>query len=142
MNFLDKLAEVFGIEYEYEYEEDEPVAIDEPEKSEPKKTFERTASFRIPVKEVDRIRIFEPYRYDDCKLIADEFKAGSIVIVKYNMDVLTISRQIYNFMAGCVYALDGNAKKIGTDTFVYSPVGYSIKDTLDNTGLKTPWSRI
>lgn len=84
-----------------------------------------------PVQNVP-INIFEPIAYKDCKDIADKLKKQEIVIVNYNTIPPSEAVKVYNFVKGCIFALDGTVEKVSNNVFIYSP---------KTVGLQRPYQR-
>ena len=54
---------------------------------------------------------------------------------------LDVKRQIFDFVSGALYALDGNIQKVNKDIFILAPENVAIdglKEELKNTGM-FPW---
>lgn len=74
-----------------------------------------------------KISIQEPLEYDDAPNIVDEIKNNKIVILNLEMIEVDKKRQIFDFVNGSIYALNGKIKKVTKDIFVICPEGIEIE---------------
>ena len=140
MNFIDKLAGIFGFDFvEAEDEQEQEVAPATPAVIEPPRTTFHTLP-RLTEEISQSYTIFEPKSYDECQIMADKLKKGQNIIIKYGYTTTSLARCIYYFMDGCIYALNGSKEKISNEIFLYLPKGVEVKrDFSIDTHLKTPW---
>lgn len=85
-----------------------------------------------------KIIVHEPLNYDEAPQIIDDLKARKIVIVNLEQLESVIKKQIFDFISGGLYALEGNIQKVTTDIFVFAPSNVEIdglKDELKGKGL-------
>ncbi|MDR1774634.1 MAG: cell division protein SepF [Clostridioides sp.] len=90
-----------------------------------------------------KVVIIEPKTYDDAALIADNLKQKRSVIV--NLDSINnveTRKEVFNFMNGAIYILEGSIQKVAKSIFILAPnnveVDANIKKELES---KTffPW---
>ena len=118
---IEKLLGIFGIEFEEDLTEEEqeaapplPIAVEEA----PKHYLEIPQRHkRVPL----NITVYEPLRYDECQYFADKLILGQVVIINYCSLPSDLARMMFNFMDGCIYALDGQKEKIGDSVYIYTP---------------------
>lgn len=157
MGLLDKMKNLVGIEdayYDEDYadeydrrneEESSPVEESsyEPtdftaESSTPSYTEPTARSSRSNVVSMSsssssshvRISIQEPLEYDDGPGIIDNITERRTVIMNLEMLEVDKKRQIFDFVSGGVYALEGNIKKVTKDIYVITPKGVEVDGSL------------
>ncbi|MDO5714949.1 MAG: cell division protein SepF [Tissierellia bacterium] len=144
---VDKLKRIFGFadeeeyeDYGYEYEE-EPIGI-EPEHhttsvsstSHKKKSSTNTSSGPV-------ITVHEPLSYDESPLIVDDLRNLKAVVLNFEQLDIDVKREIFDFVSGALYALDGKIQKVNKDIFILAPHTIAIdglKEELKNNGM-FPW---
>jgi len=140
-SIMDKLKYFIGIddldlEDEYEdYEEDELEEIPV-----------NTSSRRMRNKVVNihtsgnmKLVVHEPLNYEDAPKIVDDLKMRKTVVVNLEQLEPGIKRQIFDFINGGLYSLEGSIQKVTTDIFVLAPsnveIDGNIKDELKNKAI-------
>lgn len=143
MSFFDKLKEAVGIEgadYDEEYYDDYEDEDYENSNNTEEDVVENTISYSEPVRRNNvtdisssktRISIQEPMTYDDGPDILDDIMNRKIVILNLEMLEVDKKRQIFDFVSGGIYSLDGNVKKVTKDIFVIVPRGVEIEGKLE-----------
>lgn len=163
MGLLDKMKNMIGIEdqydedaypddYDYRYDYNEPSSESyesnetssyREQPSEPKietPTFttstrssrlsnvvEMTSSSRM------RISIQEPLEYDDGPKVIDNIAQSRTVVLNLEMLEPDKKRQIFDFVSGGVYALNGNIQKVTKDIYVIVPKGVDVDAAVKET---------
>lgn len=86
-----------------------------------------------------KLIVHEPLNYEDAPKIVDNLKARKIVVVNLEQLEPGIKRQIFDFINGGLYSLEGSIQKVTTDIFVLAPANVeidgNIKDELKNKGV-------
>lgn len=135
--FVDGLLKIIGIEGVDDEEgnsilsdDDDYREEDVPERAPSAKTRRQpvpgTNVVALPSATKMKVIIYHPICYEDTQSIIDNLKGRKPVIV--NMEDLDIScaQRIVDFMAGAVYALDGEIRKISRGIFVVVPTTYDL----------------
>lgn len=73
-----------------------------------------------------KISIQEPLTYDDGPSIVDQITALRTVVLNLEMLEVDKKRQIFDFVSGGVYALQGNIQKVTKDIYVIVPKGVDV----------------
>lgn len=148
--FFDKIKSVIGIEEEYydddyDYKEDgyetekisEQTSTSETTKDESYSTYEKPIPKRSNIvslqsSTIDRtkINIHEPITFDDGPHIIDDIVARRVVVLNLEMLEMDKKRQIFDFVSGGIYALDGKIQKVTKDIFVIAPKDVEIDGKL------------
>lgn len=141
-NFMDKIKYFIGVqdldeeeeraeEYE-EYEDDYEAAV--PAKM--KKINNKVVN--IHTNSNMKIIVHEPLSYDEAPSIIDDLKSRKTVIVNLEQLDNGIKKQIFDFINGGLYAMEGNIQKVTKDIFIFAPSNVEIdglKDELKNKGI-------
>ena len=131
MGLIDSVKNFIGIETDEDYdddyyEEDEDIE-EEPERK--SQYFKRPSSKVVPIGSNSgnaKIRIIKPVTFDDSTKVADEVKARRLVIFDVgNMDE-DEARRVADFVAGSVYGLSGNIRRVSGGIFVAAPSNIDI----------------
>lgn len=120
-----------------EYYEDEHYDTDIP--SNPVKTKKTNNKvLNIHTNASMKIIVHEPMSYDESPEIIDDLKARKTVVVNLEQLEAVTKRQIFDFISGGIYAIEGNIQKVTTDIFIFAPSSVEIdglKDELKSKGL-------
>jgi len=140
-NFMDKIKYFIGVQdsedgeieegYE-EYEEDYDVAVP----SKIKKINNKVVN--IHTNSSMKIVVHEPLSYDEAPSIIDDLKSRKTVVVNLEQLDNGIKKQIFDFINGGLYAMEGNIQKVTKDIFIFAPSNVEIdglKDELKNKGI-------
>lgn len=88
-----------------------------------------------------KIAVHEPLSYEEAPAIIDDLKLKKAVVVNFEQLDTTVKRQIFDFINGGLYAVEGKIQKVTRDIFVLAPLNIEIdglKDELKNRGI-FPW---
>lgn len=140
-NFMDKFKYFIGID---DYEEEEEIMEDVEEVDFPSTT--KTKKFNNRVVNIHtntnmKISVHEPLSYEEAPQIVDDLKSRKAVVVNFEQLDTTIKRQIFDFINGGLYAIEGKIQKVTKDIFILAPSNVEIdglKDELKNRGI-FPW---
>ena len=143
-NFLDKFKYFIGID-DYEEEEEEIVyedEIDDVEISAPAKSKKyNNKVVNIHTNNNMKIAVHEPLSYEEAPSIIDDLKLRKAVVVNFEQLDTNVKRQIFDFINGGLYAVEGKIQKVTKDIFILAPTNVEIdglKDELKNRGI-FPW---
>ncbi|MDO5725406.1 MAG: cell division protein SepF [Tissierellia bacterium] len=110
------------------------------------RTVTRTTKSRENVLDMPRnsqmtICIHEPLSYEESPAIVDDLRLRKSIILNFEQLDLEVKRQIFDFVNGALYALDGKIQKVNKDIFILAPVNVTIdglKEELKDKGV-FPW---
>lgn len=88
-----------------------------------------------------KICIHEPLSYDEAPLIVDDLRLRKAVVLNFEQLDINVKRQIFDFVNGALYALDGKIQKVNRDIFILAPSNIEIdglKAELQEKGV-FPW---
>ncbi|MEW6697626.1 MAG: cell division protein SepF [Bacillota bacterium] len=124
--FMDKFLGFIGFE---EVEEDREKA---PELSSPKevKNFgkhqSRAELAAVPAARQTKIVSTQPRTFSDVQIIAEHLKGGQPVIVNLSQVHPEEAQRILDYASGVSFALNGSAKKVNGEIFLFVPSGVDI----------------
>lgn len=139
---MDKFKYFIGID---DYEEEEEL-FEEQEETLDAPTSTKTKKFNNKVVNIHtnsnmKISVHEPLSYEEAPAIVDDLKSRKAVVVNFEQLDSGIKRQIFDFISGGLYAIDGKIQKVNKDIFLLAPNNIEIdglKDELKNRGI-FPW---
>ena len=70
--------------------------------------------------------------FDDAAKAADELRNRRAVILNMEIVDKALTRRVVDFLSGCVYALDGQVKKIAQSTYLFCPHSMDIVGDLES----------
>ena len=140
-NFMDKFKYFIGID---DYEEEEVVEeevepLDLPSPTKTKKYNNKVVN--IHTNSNMKIAVHEPLSYEEAPAIVDDLKSRKAVVVNFEQLDSGVKRQIFDFINGGLYAIEGKIQKVNKDIFILAPNSIEIdglKDELKSRGI-FPW---
>lgn len=144
--FSDKVKKfIFGEsddeeEYEEDAAEEESVAFNQKNNS---KLINKVVNIHATTQM--KVMIYEPQEYDESASIVDNLKNRKAVIVNLeSIDDPDLVKNIFHFISGAVYALDGSIQKVSKGIFILAPsnidIDGNIKKELESKGV-FPWQK-
>ena len=144
---MDKLKKIFGFADEYEYEDFDEDFEDDVKEAEvveptyaPKNITHTKSKPRVSTSNMI-ITVHEPLSYDESPLIVDDLRDFKAVVLNFEQLDVDVKRQIFDFVSGALYALDGKMQKVNKDIFILAPNNVEIdglKEQLKSNGM-FPW---
>ena len=157
---LKKLTQPYDDEYEDYEEEDELEGFEEEVPEERPVRTRRPSPFSAPVKEEEdfsapstsastgssvsgfsgnvvslggkqEVVLFHPANFNDTSTAADHLRSKKAVIVNMENVDKAMARRVVDFLSGCVYALDGDVKKIAQSAYLFCPHNMDIVGDLE-----------
>ena len=75
--------------------------------------------------------LFRPNIFNDTSKAADDLRNRRAVIVNMENVDKAMARRVVDFLSGCVYALDGDVKKIAQSAYLFCPHNMDIVGDLE-----------
>jgi len=75
--------------------------------------------------------LFRPGSFNDTSKAADDLRGHKAVIVNMENVDKAMARRVVDFLSGCVYALDGDVKKIAQSAYLFCPHNMDIVGDLE-----------
>ena len=143
---LNKFKRVFGFDDD-DYEDDYYEEQQEPKEIPVKEDITRAVKTK-QAKSLGRIAggdmvitVHEPLSYDESPKIVDDLRENKAVVLNFEQLDIDVKREIFDFVSGALYAIDGKIQKVNKDIFVLAPTKIEIdglKEELKNSGM-FPW---
>lgn len=138
MSFIGKVRNFFAMddEYEddeYEYEEQQPVSkhVNEEVHQERSSTSkQKLVSIPGGASLTSKVVLAQPREYAEAQDVADHLKSKKAVVINLQQMQIDQAKRFVDFLSGTVYAISGDIKKIGTNTFICTPDNVDISGTI------------
>ncbi|MGM0395788.1 MAG: cell division protein SepF [Bacillota bacterium] len=142
-NIFDKFKYFIGID---DYDEEEEYMMDESAEELDAGSPPPTKKFSNKVVNIHtnnnmKIVVHEPLSYEEAPAIIDDLKLRKAIVVNFEQLDTNVKRQIFDFINGGLYAVEGKIQKVTKDIFILAPNNIEIdglKDELKNRGI-FPW---
>ena len=86
-----------------------------------------------------KLVVHEPINYEDAPKIIDDLKMRKTIVINLENLEMETKKQIFDFISGGLYAIEGNIHKVTKDIFVLAPKNVEIDgkltDDITNKGL-------
>ena len=76
--------------------------------------------------------LFRPNSFNDTSKAADDLRNRKAVIVNMENVDKAMARRVVDFLSGCVYALEGDVKKIAKSAYLFCPHNMDIVGDLES----------
>ena len=96
-----------------------------------------SSSYSAPMLSVNKntskqeVVLFRPGSFNDTSKAADDLRSHKAVIVNMENVDKAMARRVVDFLSGCVYALDGDVKKIAQSAYLFCPHNMDIIGDLE-----------
>lgn len=103
----------------------------------PTSGYAQTGGSNMPL----TICIHEPQSYDEAPKIVDDLRLRKAVVLNFEQLDQDIKRNVFDFVNGSLYSLDGKIQKVNKDIFILAPSNVEIeglKGELQEKGV-FPW---
>ncbi len=142
---MDKFKYFIGIDdYEEDYDDYDDIVEDNDSLEIPLTTRTRKINnnvVNIHTNSNMKIIVHEPLSYEEAPAIVEDLKSRKAVVVNFEQLDINLKRQIFDFINGALYAIEGKIQKVTKDIFILAPSNVEIdglKDELKNSGI-FPW---
>lgn len=123
---MDKVFSFIGFE---EVEEDSlkaPEPSSTKELKTPSKNLVRAELSAVPTKRHSKIISTQPRTFNDVQVVAEHLKNGQPVIVNLAEVQPEEAQRILDYASGVSFAVNGSAKKVNSEIFLFVPSGVDI----------------
>lgn len=139
---MDKIKKVFGFSDDYDYDDYEDENYEDEVNVVERETPTRTVKNRKALDSADMvITVHEPLSYEEAPNIVDDLRDYKSIVLNFEQLDIDVKREIFDFVNGALYALDGKIQKVNKDIFILAPKNVEIdglKEELKNAGM-FPW---
>lgn len=88
-----------------------------------------------------KIVVHEPLNYEEAPEIVENLKSRKVIVINFEQLDPNLKRQIFDFVNGALYAMEGKIQKVTKDIFILAPNNVEIdglKEELKSKGI-FPW---
>lgn len=132
MSFVTKIKSFFALDDERDYIEEEVYEDDDydiPKQKNQKQLKQNVVSLQS-VQQSAKVILVEPRVYDEVQEIADHLKNRKAIVINLQRVHHDQAKRIVDFLSGTVYAIGGDIKKLGPNTFLCTPDNVDITGTI------------
>lgn len=140
-NMINKFKYFIGLddydEEDEEFYEDENLEI--PISTKTKKINNKVVN--IHTNSNMKIVVHQPLNYEEAPEIVENLKSRKVVVINFEQLDTNLKRQIFDFVNGALYAIEGKIQKVTKDIFILAPNHVEIdglKEELKSKGI-FPW---
>jgi|SRR5690625_4621464 len=132
MSFRERFKNFFSVEDEYEYIEE--VETDEQSKlpQEKEDISENVVNLSTIKQPTSKVVLCEPTAFNEVQKIADHILNRRAVVINLQRVEHHQAKRMIDFLSGTIYAIKGDMKKLGTETFLCAPDNVDISGTISN----------
>ena len=76
--------------------------------------------------------LFRPANFGETTKAADALRSNKAVVLNLENVDKAMSRRVVEILSGCVYALEGNVKKVAQSAYIFCPKNVEIHGDLEN----------
>lgn len=141
-NMINKFKYFIGLD-DYDDEEEENLYEEEdfeiPVSTKTKKINNKVVN--IHTNSNMKIVVHEPLNYEEAPEIVENLKSRKVVVINFEQLDINLKRQIFDFVNGALYAMEGKIQKVTKDIFILAPNNVEIdglKEELKSKGI-FPW---
>lgn len=141
---LNKVKYIIGIDdLEEDYYEEEQNDIEFEEA--PQKRFTRNNKVvNIHTNTNITLVVHEPKKLEDATKVIDDLKTRKPVVINFQKLEGDVKKEVFDFLNGGVYSLEGDIQKVAKDIFILAPkgveIGGNLKEHIKNKGV-FPWQK-
>lgn len=92
-----------------------------------------------------KLIVYVPSKFEEVTKLVNDLKSKKLVVLNLEPTPKDIKKQVFDFVNGAIYALEGNIQKISKDIFVVAPnnveINANLKEELRSKGV-FPWQKI
>jgi cell division inhibitor SepF len=136
MSLFGKVKNFFAFDDEYEEEVYENRNEQEEEYKEQESFQERPATKQKLVSISggaslsSKVVLIQPRDFAEAQVVADHLKSKRAVVINLQQMQIDQAKRFVDFLSGTVYAITGDIKKVGTNTFICTPDNVDISGTI------------
>ncbi|WP_352419937.1 cell division protein SepF [Proteiniborus sp.] len=142
--FLNKVKYIIGLEDMEEHENEQIENGKEIELDTQKGLYKQNKILNIHTNTNIKLVVYEPLKYEEAPKMVEDLKNRKIVVINLEEMEIEPKKQIFDFLNGSIYALDGNIQKVSKDIFILAPsnveIDSKLKEELKNKGI-FPWQK-
>lgn len=142
--FINKVKYIIGLDDMEELENEQVENNKEIELDLQKNMYKQNKILNIHTNNNIKLVVYEPSKYEEAPKMVEDLKNRKIVVINLEEMEIEPKKQIFDFLNGSIYALDGNIQKVSKDIFILAPnnveIDARLKEELKNKGI-FPWQK-
>lgn len=142
--FINKVKYIIGLDDMEELENEQVESNKEIELDLQKNMYKQNKILNIHTNNSIKLVVYEPSKYEEAPRMVEDLKNRKIVVINLEEMEIEPKKQIFDFLNGSIYALDGNIQKVSKDIFILAPnnveIDARLKEELKNKGI-FPWQK-
>ncbi|MFA5524849.1 MAG: cell division protein SepF [Tissierellales bacterium] len=142
--FFNKVKYIIGLDDMEELENEQVENSKDIEQDSQKNMYRQNKILNIHTNNNIKLVVYEPSKYEEAPRIVEDLKNRKIVVINLEEIEVEPKKQIFDFLNGSIYALDGNIQKVSKDIFILAPnnveIDARLKEELKNKGI-FPWQK-
>ena len=142
--FINKVKYIIGLDDMEEIENEQVENNKEIELDLQKNMYKQNKILNIHTNNNIKLVVYEPSKYEEAPKMVEDLKNRKIVVINLEEMEIEPKKQIFDFLNGSIYALDGNIQKVSKDIFILAPnnveIDARLKEELKNKGI-FPWQK-
>ena len=143
--FLGKLKYLTGLDDEYVEEIEEEEELQPPMTTAVNTKSNRVLNIHTHTNSNVKLVFYVPEKYDEVTKLVADLKTRRVIVLNLEYTARDTKKQIFDFVNGAVFALEGNIQKISKDIFIVAPnnveIDANLKEELRSKGV-FPWQKI
>ncbi len=88
--------------------------------------LDRREQYNSAKRDSSEISIYNVKNFEDATLVCDKLVNGLPIIVSFDDPNSTTAQRVMDFLAGCIYTINGNLHTISDKIFLFSPEGVDV----------------
>lgn len=142
--FINKVKYIIGLDDMEDLENEHVESNKEIELDLQKNMYKQNKILNIHTNNNIKLVVYEPSKYEEAPKMVEDLKNRKIVVINLEEMEIEPKKQIFDFLNGSIYALDGNIQKVSKDIFILAPnnveIDARLKEELKNKGI-FPWQK-
>lgn len=142
--FLNKVKYIIGLDDMEELESEQIESSKDLEIDSQKGFYKPNKVLNIHTNSSIKLVVYEPLKYEEAPKMVEDLKNRRIVALNLEKMEVEPKKQIFDFLNGAIYALEGNIQKVSKDIFIIAPsnveIDSKLKEELKNKGI-FPWQK-
>lgn len=121
-------------------------SYDNSKKEQDKRSHNMSRSFSSNGTTNLKLIVIEPRNFEEASKLVDNLKSKKPIIVNLEKLETETAKQIFDFLSGAIYALEGSVTKVTSNIFIFTPSNVRVTESKDDREVPkkkddtNPWS--
>lgn len=145
---IGKLKYLTGLDDDYDEDQIEEIEEEEVEVAPVQRGLtksNRVVNIHTHTNNNMKLIVYVPSKYEEVTKLVNDLKSKKLVVLNLEHTPRDLKKQIFDFINGAVFALEGNIQKISKDIFIVAPsnveIDANLKEELRTKGVFS-WQKI